>query len=622
MMNPTRIIRRLCLAGAVLVVMASAGAGPAAAEDVQVNATVNPSVVSLGSEATLTVTVRGKFRRGAEPQIPEVEGLEFYQSGTSQNFSFVNGQMSSSVTYTYMVVAQAEGTYTVGPVTFTLGDREYSADPVTLEVTGAASAVPPPQTGTPSGGGGDDEGETSGNTPGADQSIFIAARVDRDTVYVNQQVTWTLSYYSDGRVSLLRSPNYSPPQAEGFWVDDLPPQNKYYTNLHGRRYLVNEIKRAYFPTAPGTYTIGKARVDIVIDDTRGVDDFFDRSLMLRGFGDSRTLLTDACNVVVLPLPAEGRPADFSGIVARRLSLSIAADKQVVQAGEPVNVTVEVNGTGNVKTIAVPPLPESDRYKIYESGSTSDTFKKDYTVSGRKQYDYVVIPQVEGKWSIPAVELSYFDPVAGEYRTATSHAIPLEVQPAAREEGRKVIYAGGGDDIEVISRDIRYIHPAPSSLALSSQPLYRNRLYMSMHLVPLLAVMASLFVERRRRRLRDDVAFARSSRALREATRKLGLGEKLFSSGDMEGGYSALAAAVTGYFADKMNAPPAGLTGGGIEQYLRERGADEDTTAAVRRILAESDAARFAAGAASAQRGREAVAAASDLLRSIDRKVLS
>jgi hypothetical protein len=197
-----------------------------------------------------------------------------------------------------------------------------------------------------------------------------------------------------------------------------------------------------------------------------------------------------------------------------------------------------------------------------------------------------------------------------------------VQPAAKEEGRKVIYAGGGDDIEVISRDIRYIHPVPASLSLSSHPLYHNSVYLGMHLVPLLAVVASLVVERRRRRLRDDVAFARSSRALREATRKLGLGEKLFGGGDMEGGYSALSGAVVGYFADKMNAPAAGLTGDAIEAFLRDRGAADDTAAAVRRLLAESDAARFAAGAANVERGREAIATAGDLLKTIERKVLS
>jgi hypothetical protein len=606
---------------AALVVFAGPGSpGGARADDVSVTAQVSPSVVSLGSEAVLTVTVRGKFRRSAEPTLPEIDGLEFYQSGTSQNLSFVNGQMSSALTFNYTLVAGKEGSYTIAPITFTIGDQEYTANPVTLEVTAASSSVPTPPAASATPG----SAPPGGETPDEDQSIFITATVDRDTVYVNQQVTWTLGYYSDGRVGLLRSPNYSPPQAEGFWVEDLPPQNKYYTQLHNRRYLVNEIKRAYFPTAPGVYTIGKARVDVVIDDTRrrGADDFFSRSL-LRSFGDSRTLLTEEREVVVLPLPKAGKPDNFSGIVARQMRLSIAADKQVVQVGEPVNVTVEINGVGNVKTIAAPPLPESDRYKIYESGSKSDTFKKDYVVSGRKQYDYVLIPQVEGKWSVPELEVSYFDPVGGVYRTATSHAIPLDVQPGTKEEGRKVIYAGGGDDIDVISRDIRYIHPVPSSLALSSSKLYHSRVYAALHLLPLLAVAVSLVVERKRRRLRDDVVFARSTRALREATRRLDLGERHFTGGDIEGGYSALAGAVTGFFSDKMNTPPAGLTAGEIEAFLRSRGVDDDVVEQVRRILAESDAARFAGPAGtSADRGAEAVRRASELLKTIERRYLS
>lgn len=605
---------------AITAILSAAIAPAADADDVVVTATVSPPVVSLGSDAVLTVTVQGKFRRTAAPQLPDLDDFYIHESGTSQNFSLVNGQMSSSITYTYALSPQKEGTFTIAPITFTIEDKEYTADPVTLEVTAASSSVSPPQRQAPT-----RDADRGGQLPNEDQSIFITATTDRDTVYVNQQITWTLGYYSDGRVGLLRSPNYTPPAAEGFWVEDLPPQNKYYTTLHDRRYLVNEIKRAYFPAAPGVHTIGEARVEVVIDDMSRrdwVDDFFSRSLRSRGFGDAKTLLTEAREIVVLPLPAQGRPPGFTGTVAEKLLVSIQADKQVVQVGEPINVSLEINGVGNIKTVAPPPLPETDKYKVYESGSKSDTFKKDYVVSGRKQYDFVLIPQVEGKWSIPAVELAYFDPVDKRYRVARSHAIPLDVQPGAKEEGRKVIYAGGGDDIEVISRDIRYIHPVPSSLAIARRPLYRNGLYLGLHALPLLAVVVSLFVERRRRRLRDDVVFARSSRALREATRRLSLGEKLFASGDIPGGYSALAGALSGYFADKMNAAHAGLTAGAIVEFLQSRGCDEDTIAKVQSALSESDAARFAAAGASAQRGREAVAAARETLRAIEKRYLS
>jgi hypothetical protein len=223
----------------VAVIACSAFAGSARSSDVTVSATVDPSVVSLGSEAQLTITVQGKFRRSSEPELPPLDDFDVYDSGTSQNFSFINGQIQSSISYRYVLVPKKEGVFTIGPIRFAIKDKEYTTQPIQLEVVAASGAITP-QTAPGSG-----QGEVAPDDDHAkkDQSIFIQASVDRDTVYVNQQVTWTLGYFSDGRITLLRSPNYTPPEAEGFWVEDLPPQNKYYTTLYGRQYLVNEIKR-------------------------------------------------------------------------------------------------------------------------------------------------------------------------------------------------------------------------------------------------------------------------------------------------------------------------------------------------------------------------------------------
>jgi hypothetical protein len=297
------------------------------ADDVSVSASLDQAAARVGNEITLTVTVEGKFRKSSEPELPPLEDFDVYNAGTSQNFSMINGRVRSSVSYRYILVPQKEGQFEIGPIKFTLEDREYKTQPIPLQVLAASASVTPQQA-PPSKGGGDQGGA------GEDRSIFIEASVDRDTVYVNQQVTWTLGYYSDGRISLLRSPNYTPPEAEGFWVEDLPPQNKYYSNMNGRRYLVNEIKRGYFPTSPGVFEIGPAKVEVVVDDMsfNRLDDLFSRNFRSRGFGRSQALSTEKKEIVVLPLPARGRPEEFSGVIAEGLTLSLSADKQVVQVG--------------------------------------------------------------------------------------------------------------------------------------------------------------------------------------------------------------------------------------------------------------------------------------------------
>ncbi|HEU4930058.1 MAG TPA: BatD family protein [Candidatus Krumholzibacteria bacterium] len=584
------------------------------AEDIAVRASVEPATVEVGGQVLLTVVVEGKFRRGGSPELPPLADFDVFESGTSQSFSFVNGQAHSSLTFNYVLSPRKEGNFRIEPIRYTLDDKVYTANAITLSVVAGGAGIAPPS----GGGAASNRSEARGATPSSEESIFVTASVDRDTVFVNQQVTWSLGYYTDGRVELLRSPNYSPPSAEGFWVEDLPPQSKYYRTLHGRQYLVSEIKRGYFPTAPGTYKIGEARVDIVLDTMNrrnAFDDFFSRR---GGFGEPRSLNTDPVSIVVLPLPVRGKPADFTGIVASDLAVSIVSDKQVVQVGEPINLSVEINGVGNMGTIAPPKLADLPQFKAYESGSSSDSFKKDYVVSGRRKFDYVMVPQVEGTFTIPGVRVAYFDPGLKLYQVSQSADIRVEVKPGTQEDGRKVIYAGGGDDFEVINRDVRFIHPVPANLTAASSRFYQSPMFFAAHALPLLALGLSMVVERKRRRLRSDVGFARASRALREAEKKLSDAERAFRAGQAEDGFGRVHAALFGYFADRANAPAAGLTSDDIEKYLRSSNASDDTVAAVREIVAACDAARYAAGAASAERGMQIAARSRDVIAALEK----
>jgi hypothetical protein len=332
-------------------------------------------------------------------------------------------------------------------------------------------------------------------------------------------------------------------------------------------------------------------------------------------------VTKKREITVLPLPTRGRPKGFGGVVAEQLTLSMSADKQMAQVGEPVNLTVVMNGTGNMRTVAPPVLSGMESFKVYESGSQSDVFKKGYVVSGRKKYDYVIVPKVQGRHTIPAVKIQYFDPVRKKYMVARSHEVRLEVQPGTPEEGRKVIYAGTGEDFEVINQDIRFIHSVPSSLAMSAGIDVNGKLLLAVHALPLLALVASVTVERRRRRFRSDVGLARASRALRDAEKKMEAARKSFRGGQVGEGFSVLAGALAGYFADKMNVAAAGLTIDAIDAFLRRRGADDASVEDVRRLLVACDAARFAAAGSSGEQGVETVAEARDLLRSLERGAL-
>lgn len=561
---------------------------PSAAEEVSVEALVESRAVPVGGQTTLVVKVNGKFRKSAEPQLPSLDEFDVYKSGTSQSFSIVNGRPTATLQFNYTLVAKKAGTYTIAPIRFQVGDDIYTADPVQIEVVQSAPVPPPP-----------DDQQQGDVDAGVDQSIydtpiFVAAHIDRDTVYVNQQITWTLGFYTDGRANLLRTPEFTPPSSEGFWVEDLPPQRNYTKSIKGRHYTVNEIKRGFFPTAPGEYTIGSARVEVVLDDmsSRSIDDFFNFRLRTFGFGKPKTLSTAALRITVLPLPRTGRPADFSGLVGRDLKLVLQADKQIVRAGEPVNVTLQISGEGNFKTMAAPKIPELPGFKMYESGSKSDLFKSGYVVSGRKRTDFVLIPKSEGKTIIPSVDLSYFDPVDREYKSIRSNAIHLEVTPGEVESGRQVVFTGSGQEIDVIGTDIHFIHGVPASIDIGGSRLYQGRLFLAIHALPLLAVVFSLAVERRRRQWRADEKLARASRAARKAEKRLRRARDAVDSDATGEALSLVSQAIRGYVADKMNVSASGLTHDSITDFLESQSVAADDVESVVSLLRDCDSAQY------------------------------
>jgi len=600
---------------AALICVATVAVLPSVvAADVSVRVTVDPAVIPLGGEASMTVTVEGKFRRSAQPELPDLDAFTIYQAGTSQSFTIVNGRPTSSLQFSYVIVARQEGTHTIEPVRFEVNNKVYTADPVTVEVVKSQSQLPPPT-------GGADGGDVDAD----DRPVFITAKVDRDTVYVNQQITWTLGFFTDGRIEMLRSPEFSPPTSEGFWVEDLPPQSSRYQEIDGRRYLVNEIKRGHFPTAPGEYTIGQARVDIVVDDggSGRANDFFGRRLRSFGFGKPVSLKSDAVPITVLALPRSGRPANFSGLVGRNLKVSLRADKQVVEVGDPVNLTMEISGEGNFKTMAAPEVPEIDGFKIYESGSKSDLFKKEYRVAGRKKTDYVLIPREEGPQAIPAIRLSYFDPVARKYMTARSQSVQLEVQPGEQEEGRRVIFAGSGENIEVLGRDINYIHSVPARITARASRPYANGWVLALNALPLLAVVASLFVERRRRQWLDQGPRARAMRAAGEAAKRLGAATRAVGDGRVAESYSMVALALCEYAGAKMGVAAAGLTTDAIADFLAEKDVDEETIERMRSVLAFCDSVQYSgASADDAGQAGEIAGNARQIIRDLEGKKLS
>ncbi len=315
-----------------------------------------------------------------------------------------------------MLIPKREGTFTIGPIEIRTKSETVRARPVTLTVT-KAGATPPPAAANKPGESGSSEGSPE---------LFVRATVDKTHPYVNEQVTYRVRLYLGA--NLLEGPSFTPPTTQGFWKEDLPHHDPYSERVNGRLYRVLEVDLAVFPTAPGKLTVGSSTFDCNVEAPVTNNDPF--ALFGRGFMDGRRvqLKSDPVDLEVKPLPP-GAPAGFSGMVGD-YHVEARVDRNRVAQNEPVNLTVVVQGTGNLNSVGdvtLPPLPE---FRSYPSEKSSSTNQQGMVLGGKVSRQFVLVPMSAGEKEIPSITMVAFSPRTGTYQTLSTEPIPITVTAGA------------------------------------------------------------------------------------------------------------------------------------------------------------------------------------------------
>lgn len=533
----------------------------ALAADLTCRAEVDRRQVAPGGQIVLTLHARGDIGGQPRHQPPRIEGVEVVPGGTSQSFQLVNGRSEHSLDVTYYLVVRRGDDFQIPPVAFTAGDQTCRTEPISISVT--AGARPPAAADALA------SGDRAGQ-PG--DAYFITLTVDRDEVWVGQQMLLSFRFYH--RRSAWDRPDYSAPRTEGFWRVDLP-ERRFRETVGGHVYDVIEVRYALFPTRPGELVIDAARLEVPSDP-------FQQFLGRRSRGPVQ-LITAPLTITVKDLPAP-RPAAFSGIVADRLAFAAAVDRDTVPRGEPVSLTLEVTADAFLKSFEGVRVPEPEAARLHDA---AENLQEDAT-GPRYQaiftQEKAVVPTREGVLDLGPLELTYFDTGQGRYLTEAANLPRLVVVPS----DLPVL----GDDrsgflrteIARLGNDLAFIHPVDDAVA---GPRFLPMGQMAWWLVlvaPWLALAAYRWsLGRRAADLRDPVG-VRRRQALAAALERL---DAAVAAADAD----QLARAILGFVADRSGRPLAGLSPGDVSAWARAQGVD-DAGARLVAVLEACDQARF------------------------------
>lgn len=575
------------------LLLALAPLAAAQPQDFALSAGVDRSQMTLDDQAVLTVTVSGARTDLPEPRLPAIPAFNVHGLGQSNTISFVNGTVSNSVQYRYILVPRMAGRASIGPITASDGSNTRQTPPIEIMVTRPGTTAPAPTTpGAPA--------RAQAGSPharGTSPDLFITAETDKRDPYVNEQVLLTVRFYAG--VPVLGNAEWRPPSTQGFIVEDLPPDPPREVVEGGRRYILHTIRVALFPVQPGALQIGAGSVVCQVQQEMNADpfspDFFQR-FFAQGMVAVQTkeLRTRPIALNVRPLP-DGKPSGFSGAVGRLRTVA-DVDRRTARVGDAINLTVTVDGIANLKSLTPPALPELPQFRVYDTLNSLNLTKDAVGVRGAKAFKTVLVPRASGRLRIPPIPFSYFDPQRKDYVQVQTLPIDVDVTPGPQQDagpGFASAAAPRGGSITAVAEDIRHVRgPRGPGLARAASAVGRA---LPVHLVPLIVFLVCLAQHLYRERLLHDPAGVRFRGALGRALAAL---EDARRTSDAGKASSLLADALGEYLGDKLDCAHSGLTLRQFQARLRERfpKLPDGHIDELKRIWEEVDLVRFAPSA--------------------------
>lgn len=513
------------------------------AAEIEFNATVDQSTVGLGDQFTLTVTVQGQDMASVpKPELPDMPDFNLLGSSSSQstNIQFVNGKMSkqASVNYTYYLSAKKFGKLTIGPCLIKYKDQEYRSQPIEIEVVKISTARV--QSASPG-----RSSATQANIP-IEGNLFLSASVDRKMVYVGEQVTADFILYnrfqiSDAGISGL-------PTFSGFWAEKIFDAEKFTWKqkvLDGKQYQYMTLKKvALFPMSNGELIISPMALNIAV--VQASRDFFDI------FGTTKSVKIESkpIKITALPLP-DDKPAEFTGGVGK-FSIQASLDKNSTAGNEPINLTVKITGTGNIRLVEKPVIANIPGLKIMDPEVKENIQASGDVVKGSKTFTFPIIPQADGKYAIPAVKMAYFDPGDKSYHAIQTQ--PFECNVSGCSQNAPLVEATG---MKVLGTDINYIKPNATVLtdAAFDIPKWAWLIYL---LFPTM-LLSAFWYRGHQERLATDKGYARKHRSGGLVKKRLRQSERYLRNKDFKNFYSSLSQAVLGLIGDRYNLDTSAMT---------------------------------------------------------------
>jgi hypothetical protein len=553
---------------------------PAAVSAANFAASLDRGSITLGESATLSLTFEGGTPGNEPPATPAVPNLQITYIGPSSQFSVINGQVSSTVTYNFTVTPRLPGDYTIPPMGAEFGGQRFTTQPLRLSVL-KPGAVPPGVAGSDS------------------EPAFLRLVIPKKQLYLGETAVVELRVYLSDKVINAAQFRLNAVPADGFnfSADKRVEGQRRHVQVGGSVYSEIPITLAMTPVKTGHLTVGPVTAELVVEvasQKRRRDALWDPFGMLGG-SEQRTvsLATDAESVEVLPLPEQGVPANFNGVVGN-YTMTVGAGPTNLALGDPITVRIRISGNGALDSLSLQDQPAWHDFKVYPASAPKTEAANPLGLSGSKTFEEVVVPQSADIKDLPPFSFSYFDTEKRAYQTLTGPSIPLTIQSGGAA-AVPVIAAGrrSQPDSGAGSQDIVPIKQRMGELAEAGPPLLMRPWFIGLQGAPALALVCAVLRRRRVEKLAANPRLLRQRKAvqaIREGRRRLG---RFAAEKSPEAFFAEMFRLLQEQLGERLDLPASAITEAVIDERLRPRGVPEPALASLHELFQTCNLARYA-----------------------------
>ena len=555
-----------------------------------------PDVVVVGDQFRLSYTVT--TQKVKDFRAPSIKGFDVLMGPSRSEQSstqIVNGSVSStsSITFTYILMANTAGEFTVPGASIVADGNQMISNSVKIKV------LPQDQNHNSSRRNNDNSSsiQPSSNASVSNQDLFITATASKTNVY--EQEAFVLTYKIYTRESNLQLNNAKLPDFKGFHSQEIEmTTNARWTPEHykGRNYYTTVYRQfVLFPQQSGKLFIEPAQFQMTVNKPVQSADPFDA--FFNGGNNvieiKKPITTPKIAINVNPLPA-GKPTNFLGGVGE-FNISSSINSKELKTNDAITIKLVISGTGNLKLISNPEIKFPDDFEVYDPKVDNQVRLTKEGLTGNKVIEYLAIPRHAGTYKIPGVSFSYFDIRSKSYKTLNTEDYVINVEKGAGNADQVIANFTNKEDLKVLGEDIRYIKQNEVTFQPKGSFFYGSMSYWLFYIIPALAFILFFIIYRKQAAENANVAKMRTKKANKIAIKRMKLAGKLLSENKKDAFYDEVLKALWGYISDKLNIPVSRLSKDNIEEKLRNHGVSEELIKEFLNALNDCEFARFAPG---------------------------